>query len=65
MHKYMLERQRQRQRVFTFSGGAGFTGELGDKASGSNCGVDRLKRTQFSSEQPFQANQSSKRIRYY
>ena len=61
MHKYMLERERE----ITFSGGAGFAGELGDKASRSNCRVDRLKRTQFSSEQSFQANQSSKRIRYY
>jgi hypothetical protein len=47
---YVLEREGE---GVTFGGGAGFARELGDEASGSDCGVDGLKRAQFSSDQPF------------
>lgn len=44
---------REKGERVTFGGGANFAGELGDEASGSDCGVDGLKRAQLSSDQPF------------
>lgn len=39
-------------RELTLGGSGGFGRELGDKGSGSDCRVDGLKGTHFSSDQP-------------
>lgn len=43
----------------TFGTDGGIGGEIGDKASGCNGGVDGSKRSQFSSNQPSKSNHNS------